>query len=168
MSKWRVWTTRKWQWPEQDLEIWTASAFQLEALMTQWQMMKTTWWRYLSDLCSCASFMTWANEARQVQGILTVWTLSYHFVCLLCPIMRQFSKNNVFQKLGANFVFCFKLPCLLKHYKKGVQHVFVFLLFNEKKKGKLITGISGFRMILSKNGRCVTVNCFSRIGLVTP
>ena len=67
LSKWRMRMTRKWNWPEKYLERGSSDlsclCIQLGAPMTQWQMMKTTWWRYLSDLCSCASSMTWANEA---------------------------------------------------------------------------------------------------------
>ena len=40
--------------------------------------------------------------------------------------------------------------------KIGGSAFFVFLLFKEKKKGKKITGISGFGFFWSKNGRFVT------------
>ena len=45
------------------------------------------------------------------------------------------------------------------HYKNRVSAFLVFLLFKEKIREKMITGISGFGFLGSKNGRFVTVNC---------
>ena len=60
---------------------------------------------------------------------------------------------------------------LLKHYKnRGFSRFFVFLVVEREEKGKkkMITGIYEFGFFLSKNGRFVTQNCFSKIGLLKP
>ena len=58
---------------------------------------------------------------------------------------------------------------LLKHYKIVVSANFgVFVVEREKRAKKMITGIPGFGFFLSKNGRFVTHNCFSKNALLKP
>ena len=102
-----------------------------------------------------------------------------HSLIIVCfcfwPVIRQFSKNCLFQKkvqkLGFS-IFCvlslgFKKYLFLvcqKAIKIGVQSIFVFLVVEREEKGppKMITGISGFGFLGSKNGRFVTHSCFSK------
>ena len=60
------------------------------------------------------------------------------------------------------------LLCSLKHYKRGFQQTFVFLLFKDKKKPQNENWNFWFWFLLSKNGRSVMVRCFSKIALLKP
>ena len=102
-------------------------------------------------------------------------------VCFCVQLFANFLKRAFFKKKGAKIGFFFSIFCvfslnfenslllgLLKHYKIGVSANFgVFLLLPEKKRQKMITGISGF-VYLSKNGRFVTQNCFSKFCSLKP
>ena len=91
------------------------------------------------------------------------WHTQLSFCFFFCPIIRQLSKNSLFQKKGAKIGFfkflCFKLIFrkfsflgLLKHYKnRGFSRFLCFFVFErEKGKKKMITGISEFWVFLSK------------------
>ena len=64
----------------------------------------------------------------------------------------------------SSFFWKFSFLGLLKHYKNRVSADFcVFCCWQRRKEPqKMITGISGF-VFLSKNGRFVTHNCFSKM-----
>ena len=104
-------------------------------------------------------------------------------VCVfLCPIICQFSKNNLFfqkkrpQKLGFSS-FCvlslnfenYLFLGLLKHYKNRVSaNCCVFCCCKRRKRQKKKYWNFWIWFFWSKNGRFVTQNCFPQNGLLKP
>ena len=128
------------------------------------------------------------QKQRKIKHQITKSTFLHAFlcaqlsfcVCVRVPNYLPILKNSLFQKrvqkLGVS-MFCVKLKFwklsflgLLKHNKIGVSaNVYALCCWKRRnRQTEMITGISGFGFVLSKNGRFMTHICFSKNALLKP